>query len=506
MNLSFDSPCFSQASRGIYLLNAVGVLVTSRDRLALHCCCRSSRCLRCNHWRIYNPSIHLFKRIPATMTNARRFFSSSKGCNSFTVNIFSNSGTVVVGEDNVVTVKSQKGRHVKRKEHFDVLEASECRRRKRSDRKRLKRLHRNDSRSTTPSADEESKDATLNELALGDEGSSLQQALQIFRCCITSLHPLRDDGCWCEFESAAAKLLGESANDLTRKIIICLEKSVVLSWKKELDRSEEMINSAVEEISQTSGSIRLLLEVLSKSYLAGLNRRRRDLGKAEKCLKIAKKVASGFPPCLAVAILLYEEGSWHRDFASLLTGSARNEPAIAKAKEKAKELMQRCIDLCWRLDREQVYVRKQHFAVCKMAMIDLRCETSASRRKSIPTKSIQEARKSLETLQTDNYSRKEVQSAKIQRLIAKVDFSYRLENYDEAEKFAQEALNMARKLEFNLDVMPVEERLLDIRQKIASATSTSETFRQIPGIIDSFSESMSSKNNTPYSSEHEDKL
>lgn len=433
------------------------------------------------------------------MTNMRRF-SRSRNCNHFSVNIDVNYGTVAVGEDIVVNVNG----HVKRKNNFDRLEASECRRRKRSDRKRLKRLHRSGSRSTTPSADEETRDATLNELALGNESSSLQQALHIFRCCITPLHPLRDNGCWDQFESAAERLLDESAGDSTRKIIICLEKSVVLSIKKELDRSEEMINGVVGEISQTSGSVRLLLEVLSKCYMAGLNRRRRMLGKAEECLKTAKKVASGFPPCLAVAILLYEEGSWHRDFALLLTGS-RNEPVIAKAKEKAKELMQRCIDLCWRLDHDQVYVRKQHFAVCKMAMIDLRCETSASRRKSIPPKSIQEARKSLETLQTDNYSKREVQGAKIQRLIAKVDFSYRLENYDEAEKFAQEALNMAKKLEFNLDVIPLEERLLDIRRKI-TATSTSETFRHIPGIIDSSSGSFSSKNNTPYSSDYEDKI
>lgn len=438
------------------------------------------------------------------MTNARGF-SSSKSCSHYSVNIVNNSGTVVVGEDNFVNVNNHKGRHVKRKKHLDVNEACERRRRKRGDRKRLKRLQRNESRSTTPSADEETRDTKLNELALGNESSSLQQALQIFRSCITPLHPLREDGCWGQFESAAEKLLDESAGDLTRKIIICLEKSVVLSIKKELDRSEEMINSAVDEISQTSGSARLLLEVLSKCYMAGLNRRRRMLGKAEECLRIANKVASGFPPCLAVAILLYEEGSWHRDFASLLTGE-RNEPVIAKAKEKAKELMQRCIDLCWRLDREQVYVRKQHFAVCKMALIDLRCETSASRRKSIPPKSIQEARKSLETLQTDTYSTREVQSAKVQRLIAKVDFHYRLEKYDEAEKFGQEALKMAKTLEFNLDVIPLEERLLDIRRKITGTSTSNAAFRHIPGIIDSSSGSFSSKNNTPYSSDYEDKL
>ena len=173
--------------------------------------------------------------------------------------------------------------------------------------------------------------------------------------------------------------------------------------------------------------------------------------------------------------------------------------ASDKATEKAKQLMQCCIDLCCRLDRE-VYVRKQNFAVCKMALIDLRCESSVSRRKSISLKSIEEAKKSLDTLQSDYYSQREVQSAKIQRLIAKVDFNYRLEKYEEAEKVGQEALKMAKKLEYNLDVIPLEERLLDIHEKMAP--SNSEVFRHVSGII----ESSSSKNNTPYSSEFDDKL
>ena len=438
------------------------------------------------------------------MTNAPGY--SDTRCRShYSVNVFKNSGIIICGDHTVVqgpvappSKRLKASCHVKMKQ----LEASERRRRKRRDRKRLKRLQLNDSsRSTTPSTDEDARNScTLKELPLESESSSFQQALQVYRSCITPLHPLREDGDWNEFERAAEKLLEEAAGDLTRRIIISLEKSVVLSIKKELERSEEMITSVASEISQTSGSIRLLLEVLSKCYMAGTYRRRKMLGNAEECLKIAKKVASGFPPCLAIAILMYEEGSWQRDFASLLTGS-RNEHAFVKAKEKAKRLMQCCVDLCCRLDHEQIYVRKQHFAVCKMALIDLRCESSASRRKTISVKSIEEAKKSLETLQSKYYSQREVQGAKIQRLIAEVDFNYRLEKYEEAEKFGQEALKMAKKLEFNLDVMPLEERLLDIREKMTPAL-TCVTFRHVRGII----ESSSSKNNTPYSSEVEDKL
>ena len=84
----------------------------------------------------------------------------------------------------------------------------------------------------------------------------------MFRSCIAPLHPLLDNGHWNEFERAAEKLLEEGGGDLTRRIIISLETSVVLSIKKELERSEEMINSVASEISQTSGSDRLLLEVI----------------------------------------------------------------------------------------------------------------------------------------------------------------------------------------------------------------------------------------------------
>ena len=86
--------------------------------------------------------------------------------------------------------------------------------------------------------------------------------------------------------------------------------------------------------------------------------------------------------------------------------------------------------------------------------------------------------------------------------MATVDLHHRLGNLVEAATIAQEALKVAKRLEFNLDVMPLEERLGEIYQKIIES-SGSKTFREIPNIIDS--SSCSSKNNTPYSSEYEEK-
>ena len=355
---------------------------------------------------------------------------------------------------------------------------------------------RSNSRCSTPSSgDDDLRDPTLNELALENDSSGFERALQIYHCCITPLHPLRDNGLWTEFDRVAQELLDAAADNVTHRVVIFLEKSVALMLKKELEAAEGVIDDVVKEIQQTSGSVRLLLEVLSNCYLALLYRRRKMLGKTKEYLEIARKIASGFPPCLAVVILLYEEGSYKRDIASIF----RKDPFIAEA----NELMERCVDLCCRLDREEVYVRKQHFAVSKMALMNLHCETSVSRSKSINPKNIVEAGKRLETLHTEYYVTKEVQGSKIQRLIANVDLSYRLEKYLEAETIAQEALEMAKALEFNLDVVPLEDRLTDIRRKITESSS-SEPFREIPRIIDS--SSGSSKNNSPYTSEYEEKL
>ena len=370
---------------------------------------------------------------------------------------------------------------------------------RRKGRKRFKN-QQPDSRLSTPSSDVDVGVSPASiKLSLDSNSTSFQQGLQSFHRLCAYLHPSRDNGRWSEFDVRAQQLLDQAGISLTDQIIIDLEKSVALCYQKKLDESEDLINDAEKRFPQTSGSIRRLLEMLSNCYRAGLYRRRKRFGqKRQQWLHAAETLAYGFPPCLPVGILLYEEGTCKRDVASILTGPSK-DAAIGEA----KELMQRCIDLCCHLDhQEHIYVRKQHVAVSKMAIMNLHCETSVSRSRQIGSSNVVEAGRLLDTLQSDYYRQTEVQGSKIQRLIANVDLFYRTEKFSEAEKVAQEALEIAKKLEFNLDVMPLEDRLTDIRRKITESSS-SETYREIPRIIDSCSGS--SRNNTPYSSEFEDK-
>lgn len=488
--------------------------------------------------------------------------SGTEHPNQVFVNVYNNSGTIVVGDNNEVTVRTsassttgiysisnnglrsnfmsagftpgQNG--VAKSQNTDLSQNSSARRSaigaqitkmtsfypvvkhehsfgcgrgkrkgchggesRRKGRKRFKN-QQPDSRLSTPSSDVDLGLSPASiELPLDSNSASFQQGLHSFHRLCTYLHPPRDNGRWSEFDVRAQQLLDQAGISLTDQIIIDLEKSVALCYQKKLDESEDLINDAEKRFPQTSGSIRRLLEMLSNCYRAGLYRRRKRFGqKRQQWLHAAETLAYGFPPCLPVGILLYEEGTCKRDVASILTGPSK-DAVIGEA----KELMQRCIDLCCRLDhQEDVYVRKQHVAVSKMAIMNLHCETSVSRSRKIGSSNVVEAGKLLDTLQSDYYRQTEVQGSKIQRLIANVDLFYRIEKFSEAEKVAQEALEIAKRLEFNLDVMPLEERLTDIRRNITESSS-SETYREIPRIIDSCSGS--SLNNTPYSSEFEDK-
>ena len=328
-------------------------------------------------------------------------------------------------------------------------------------------------------------------LACQSDSSNLEQALDLFHNCITHLHPLRDDGQWDHFELAAQGLLERNADNLACQTIIYLEKSLALSLQGKLTESENLINDSMKNIPQMSGSIRRLLDVLTNCYMCQVSRRKKFLDQANMYVRKAKEKSRGFPPCLAIAIVLYEEGGYKRDFAATVKGW-KKEQAIAEA----KEVMEWCVELCCRLDRQEVYVRKQHIAISRMAIMGLQCETKVSRSESISTKNIKEAKTLLETLESDYYCQTEMQGGRIQRLIAKVDLCYRLGHLAKAEQIGRKALEIAKRLHFNLDVNPLEERLAEIHQK--------RSIREIPGIIDSFSDS--SQNSSPYSSEYEEDL
>ena len=378
----------------------------------------------------------------------------------------------------------------KRKKESLVDHVSDSLRNKKNERKRAKRRKQN-SRVSTTSSDEETQTSTLNKIALTDEnGPSLEQALTSFHLYSKRLHLLRDNGRWEDFAFAIKNLLDQNVGNLPCQIITLLEESVALSYQNKLEESEKVMNEAKRRFSETSGPFRRFCEVLSNSYDAGLYRRQKKLGKSKECLDAARKLSAGFPSCLAIAILLYEEGSYKRDFAyTVLRGSGRKFTI-----NEARDLMQKCADVFCCLDPEEVHVGKRDFAVCRRARMNLRSETGTSR--------VEETGKQLENLRNDeNYCKRESLGAKIQRLTAEADFYCYKRKFPEAKEKAEEALEIAKARQFNLERKPLQEMMMNIQSNMTA--SNPGIYRQTPTAISSCTGSSSSDNNSPPSSEYE---
>ena len=380
-------------------------------------------------------------------------------------------------------------RRQKRKKESLIDHVSDSLRSKKTERKRSKR-QKQTSRFSSTSSDEDTQTSMLNKLALTDEnGLSLEQALTSFHLYSKRLHLLRDNGRWQDFASAIKDLLDQNVGNLPCQIMLPLEESVALSYQNKLEESEKVMNEATRRFAQTSGPFRRFCEVLSNCYYAALYRRQKKLGKSKEFLDAAKKLSAGFPSCLAIAILLYEEGSYKRDFAYMLHGSGRKFSI-----NEARDLMQKCADLFCCLDPEEVHIGKRDFAVCRMARMNLQYETGTSR--------IEEVGKQLENLRNDeNYCKRESLGAKIQRLTAEADFYCYKEKFPEAKEKAEEALKIAETRQFNLERKPLQEMMVNIQSNMTA--SNSKIYRQTPTAIASCTGSSSSDNNTPHSSEYE---
>ena len=398
---------------------------------------------------------------------------------AFNVIVNGNYGTLVIGDNtqvnvfiNPITTSSHTSglhgetvrerntdsgfRRQKRKRGSLVDHVSDSLRSKKIKRKRLERHERNSRFST--SSDEDTLTSMLNKLALTDEnGLSLEQALTSFHLYSKRLHLLRDNGRWEDFASAIKELLDQNVGNEPGQIMIRLEESVALSYQNKLDESDEVIKKARRTFEQTNGAFRRFCEVVSNCYYAALYRRQGKLDKSKECLENARKLSAGFPSCLVIAILLYEEASCTRDFAYMLHGSGRKFTI-----NEARDLMQKCADLFCCLDPEEVHAGKRDFAVCRIVRMNLRSETGTSR--------IEETGKQLENLRNDeNYCKRESLGAKIQRLTAEADFYCYKGKFPEAKEKAEKALKIAETRQFNLERKPLQEMMMNIQSKMTAS-------------------------------------
>ena len=160
--------------------------------------------------------------------------------------------------------------------------------------------------------------------------------------------------------------------------------------------------------------------------------------------------------------------------------------------------MRQCITLCIELDDGSTYIKKHHFGLLKLALLDLNCRTRAAREHPISRKCIANAKTCLQRVE-ENYQNEMGEGQKIQFFVAKSDLNYRLEDLPAAQKDASQALSLAEIHGFNLEITPIKERLEDIDNKIAS--NETMDFHEETCHVDTLSSStVSSQRNSPCSS------
>lgn len=335
-----------------------------------------------------------------------------------------------------------------------------------------------------------------------ETGRKVEESLRKSLVVLNRLHPLRDNGNWKKFFKAADERLLETQDDLTMKVLITLEKSVVVSYQNNLEKAEVMVLEALQRLekSKLKDAVNYhFLVALAHIHLTGFYRRQDKHGTAQNVIAIAEQNSKFLNSPFLEALIYYEMASNLTKYISSIT-NITNYSAREELVARAKYFMKQCISLCVELDDGRVYIRKHHFGLLKLALMHLNCRTRAARGQIISVECIREAENCLKTV-SDKYEAQMCEGQKIQLLIARSDLSYRQENFQGARAICLEALNLAERSGFSLEIRGIQERLNDISRVITSQELNTEIPLPQEHCPDSLSSSTSpSRRNSPFSS------
>jgi len=292
----------------------------------------------------------------------------------------------------------------------------------------------------------------LSPAALSEECVELyKRSLRV----MNQLQSRRDNAKWEDFDKYASGLLCEFT-DTDTQIAIKLEQSVGACYQNKLELSLQMIDESFAMIPRAKNS--QLLAARGYGYRAGVLRRQKHLGEANHLVQLAEQNNHACYSNLDASFLVYERASVLLDFIGLMP---RRSP---KQVNEALRNLEKCIDVCLRVEMEdsEVYVKKHHFALIKIAMLLLDCRTEAARERVVSDVFIAKGQECLNTLKTKHWF-EIAEGVKVQFNLACADLEYRKGNYEEATKFAASAKGMAQALGFNTEICHAQERLDHLR-------------------------------------------
>ena len=265
------------------------------------------------------------------------------------------------------------------------------------------------------------------------------------------LQSRRDNAKWDDFDNFSSELLLKFS-DTDTQITIKLEQSVAACYRNDLEGSLKLIDESFKLMPQATNVH--ILSGRAFGYRAGVRRRQRSLGNAENDVQLAEQNNRACHTNLDTSFIVYERASVLLDFIG------RTPQRSPKQVHEALRNLEKCIDVCLDVEMQDsdVYVKKHHFALIKIAMLLLDCRTEAARDRVLSDESIAKGQECLNTLKTKYWS--EIpEGVKIQFNLASSDLEYRRGNYAEAERFASLAKDRAVELGFNTEISHAQDRL-----------------------------------------------
>ena len=264
---------------------------------------------------------------------------------------------------------------------------------------------------------------------------------------VNQLQSLRNDGKWDDFDKLSSDLLLK-LSDIDSQIIIKLEQSVGALYRKDFEGSLKFIDESFELIPQAINVP--FLAGRGYGYRAGVARRQKSLGEAVSLLHLAEQNNRACSINLDTSNIAYEKASVLLDFIGLSP-----QKSLKQVREALGNL-EKCIDVCMKLEIEDNDLSR--FAFIKIAMLLLDCRTDASRERVLSDEFIKKSQECLIRLKTKYWS-EIAEGAKVQFYLASSDLQYRKGNFMEAERFACLGRDMAKDLGFTTEISLAQERL-----------------------------------------------
>ena len=282
---------------------------------------------------------------------------------------------------------------------------------------------------------------------------------------VNQLQSLRNDGKWDDFDKLSSDLLLK-LSDIDSQIIIKLEQSVGALYRKDFEGSLKFIDESFELIPQAINVP--FLAGRGYGYRAGVARRQKNLGEAVSLLHLAEQNNRACPINLDTSNIAYEKASVLLDFIGLSP-----QKSLKQVREALGNL-EKCIDVCMKLEIEDNDLSR--FAFIKIAMLLLDCRTDASRERVLSDEFIKKSQECLIRLQEAKCWSEIAEGAKFQFYLASSDLEYRRGNFVKAEGFACLARDMAEDLGFTTEISLAQERL-DHSRVFAIGRRTGNDFR-----------------------------